>query len=212
MRGFPTAQRYVVSLLEGFNLVGHVVEPKAWDESESNAVRLGQRGKVDPTARRRGLKVLGIMRNLAESGLANLIYTDDQRRRVPYSQSSGYWLTAIHPDPLGTGEGFIELDDRYVHPCVVDIRQFNIKRSLGDAPRSGRKRGFLDFDTALKEYFRNNPVGKLNADVIYELGRSHANLRWPGKTVTHERINDARSRAETHVSVNANNERTPDGD
>lgn len=210
MRGFPAAQSYVVPVLEAFNFIGHLVEPDAWDESESNAVRLGQRGRVDPKARQRGLKAIKVMRSLSETGLINLIYTDDQRRRVPYVQSSGYWLTAIYPDPVGTGEGMIELDDRYIHPCVVDIRQIITRRS----PRAGggARRGFSDFDTALDEYFADNPTSKVNADVISELGQSHKDLCWPGKTVTHERINDARSRAKARVSIGKNGGRTPDGE
>lgn len=210
MRGFPTAQSYVVPLLEAFNFVGHLVEPTAWDKTESSAVRLGWKGRGDPKARQRGLKALNVMRNLAETGLINLIYTDDQRRRVPYFQSCGYWLTAIYPDPKSTGEGMIELDDRIIHPCVVDIRQI-IGRRPGGMGRV-KRRGFKDFDLALDEYFSNNPTAKLNANVISELGQSHKDLQWPGKTVMHERINDARDRAKARVSVGINTGRTPDGE
>ena len=210
MRGFPTAQSYVVPLPEAFNFIGNLVEPTAWDKTESSAVRLGRKGMVDPKARQRGLKALNVMRNLAETGLINLIYTDDQRRRVPYFQSSGYWLTAIYPDPKSTGEGMIELDDRDMHPCVVDIRQIIGRRTA----RIGRttRRGFKDFDFALDEYFTRNPTAKLNAEVISELGQSHENLQWPGRTVTHERINDARDRAKARVSAGMNAGRTPDGE
>lgn len=210
MRGFPTAQSYVVPLLEAFNFVGNLVESTAWDMTESSAVRLGRRGKVHPKARQRGLKALKVMRNLSETGLINLVYTDDQRRRISYSQSSGFWLTAIYPDPVGTGEGMIELDDRYVHPCVVDIRQILNRRSQRGS--STARRGFNDFDLALDGYFTDNPISKVNGEVIFELGQSHTNMRWPGRTVMHERINAARDRAKARLLVTANNGRTPDGE
>jgi hypothetical protein len=211
MRGFPTARSHVVPLLEAFNFLGYLVEPIAWDESESSAVRIGQRGKVDRRVRHRGFEALKIMRNLSEAGLINLIYTDEQRRRVPYYQSSGYWLSAIFPDPAGTGEGMIELDDRYIHPCVADIRQIAAWRSARTI-RTGPKRGFAQFDTALDEYFTNNPTAKANAEVIFELGQTYADMRWPGKTVMHERINDARNRASARIKVGTDSGRTPDGE
>lgn len=195
MRGLATAQSYVVPLLEGFNFVGHLIEPKAWDESEAFAVRLGKKGMVDPKARHRGLNALKIMRNLAESGMINLIYTDDQRRRVPYFQSSGYWLTAIYPDPVGTGEGMIELDDRYLHPCIVEIGRIAKWRLAARSARTGPKRAFLEFEAALEKYFQCNPTSKRNADVRHELGKESPSLKWPANSRMHELINEARDRA-----------------
>lgn len=211
MRGLSTTQKYVVPLLEAFNFVGYLVEPQTWTGSEAGAVRLGQRRKVDPDARRRGLKALGIMHKFAESGIINLIYTDDQRRRVPYFQSAGYWLTAIYPDPLGNGEGMIELDDRYIKPCVVDIRQIIASRHPNKTTKTGPKRRFIPFRTALDGYFKNNSTAKSNAEVIHELGQTHADELWPRKTLTHELINEARDRAKAQASVRINPDRTTDG-
>jgi hypothetical protein len=211
MRALAATHHFIVPLLEGFNFVGYLVEPTAWDESEAGAVRLGQRRKVDPDARRRGLKALSVMRTLAENGTINLIYTDGQRRRVPYFQSSGYWLSAIYPDPVGDGEGMIELDDRYIHPCVVDIRKIIAWRSQAEAFRTGPKRSFLEFEAALEKYFQSNPISKRNAEVRHELGKESPSLKWPAETRMHELINDARDRAKAGFQASVTPERTPDG-
>jgi hypothetical protein len=195
MRKMSANLNSVVSVLQAYNFVGLRRISAAWDETEAVAIRLGQRAKAAQEVRRRGLEAIRHMRDLAESGVINLIYTDDQRKRISYSQNTGFWLTAIHPDPTGSGEGMIELDDRYLHPCVVDIRQILHWRLPAKTPTSGPKRGFLEFDAALNRYFGCNPTSTLNADVIRDLGKVNPKLKWPGKTTMHERINEARDRA-----------------
>lgn len=195
MRKMSANQISVMSVLQAYNFVGSRRISAAWDETEAVAIRLGQRAKANPEVRRRGHEAIRLMRDLAESGIINLIYTDDQRRRISYPQSTGFWLTAIYPDPTGTGEGMIELDDRYLHSCVVDVRQILNWRLPTNRPRTGPKRGSLQFDAAVDGYFACNPTSTRNAEVIRDLGKADPTLRWPGKTTMHERINEAREHA-----------------
>lgn len=205
MRKMSENQNSVVSVLQAYNFVGSRKISADWDETEAFAIRLGQRAKAASEVRGRGLEALRLMIDLAESGVIEFIYTDDERRRIRYSQSTGFWLTAIYPDPTGTGEGMIELDDRYLHPCVVDVGQILHWRLQNNAPKTGPKRGFLQFDAALDRYFVCNPTSTRNADVICDLGKDNPKLIWPGKTTMHERINDARDRANGN-SVGFNSE------
>ena len=193
MRRTPAARDNIVPLLEAFNFIGSRTHPHSWDSSEAVSVRLGQRKAVASESRRRGLSALRTMRSLAENGTINIIYSDDQRRRVPYFQSAGYWLTAIYPDPVGTGEGLIELDDRHLHPCVVDVSRIIQWRVPTSQAKPGPKRRFEPFYVELDEYFSCNSTSKQNKEVIYEL--AHLSIEWPRGTMLHQRINEARDRA-----------------
>jgi hypothetical protein len=134
------------------------------------------------------------MRTLAENGTINLIYTDAERRRVPYFQSAGYWLSAIYPDPIGSGEGVIELDDRYLYPCVVDVSQIITWCPKIAKAFPGPKRKFEAFDGALDDFFANNPITVAAKEIRNTLSKTFKG-EWPQSTTQHGRINEARQRA-----------------
>ena len=198
MRRMP-AHDNIVSLLSAFNLIGRHAHTTTWDESEASAIRLGRAAKASSESRHRGRDALRLMRQLAENGTINLIYTDDQRRRVPYFQSPGYWLTAIYPDPIATGEGMIELDDRYIYLSVVDIRQITKWQNPIPNAATGPKRRFLPFEAELDKYFSFNPISNKNTEVISDLRHSSTQFDWPKKTMMYEFINDARDRAKARI-------------
>jgi hypothetical protein len=198
MRASTRPKSNFVSLLEAFNLIGRRMMGSDWDGSESGAIRYGQRTKVDPAIRKRGLTVLSVLRELVTDGSLPLIYTDEQRRRVPYYENTGFWMTALYPDPNGTGEGLIELDDRYMHHCVVSIATL-AKRM--PRPSSTRRPGptsdFTSFEAAIEDFFNSNSIKASNPCVWQHAKQVLAGCgKWPSKSWGNDLINKGRERHE----------------
>jgi hypothetical protein len=194
MRKAPQIGGRIVSILDAFNFIGMRLSPLDWDQSESKAIRLGQRAKTDPESRLRGLKALQYMQNLIELGDIKLTYTDDQRRRVCYSEHTSYWLTAIYPDPVGSGEGMIQLDHSDIYFGMVDISGI-IDWSNPNKKTPGRTPRFQEFDEALDLFFTNNSIETKKSSIINEIRLISKNIDWPGRSVMYVRIDEARARA-----------------
>lgn len=184
----------VVSLPVAFNTIGRLLYGKAWRGHEVVAIRLGQQSKARSDARQRGLKALDVMRILAEDGRVGLFYTDEAGRRVPYFQSRGPWLTNLYPDPMGIGEGQIELGDREIRNCVADVS--SLKPSLfvkPGNPKTGPKGKYSAFDAACAQFFRDHSIQFLNK-AVWDFVRKIVKLDepWPGKSWGNDLINAAR--------------------
>lgn len=186
MRDLILPKPNVVSLLDAFNTIGCRIFGPEWDGGEAAAIRLGQRSRAEPNVRRRGLDVLGAMRFFAENGWLGLIYTDEFGRRVPYSQSAGFWLSGIYPDPMGTGEGLIELDDRQIQPCVVDVsalKQWRFKKPKRSS--TGPKRKYTAFAEVCVEFFQSNGIGFIN-EAVWQYAKDSLQRDDPWPEVDHQ--------------------------
>ena len=184
----------LITLLDLFNLVGQKVFQDNWNRDEAAAIRVGRRSSVDRGAYRRGQHVLKILRHFAESGQVSLIYTDRANLRVPYSQTVGYWLTNIFPDPLGTGEGQIELNDSDILPCVAIVHGLkNWKLASPKAHKTGPKRQFAEYDAELDRIFSEIPIDSKPIEVrsILQSFKGHR----PQRETEYRRIEEARERA-----------------
>ena len=210
MRRFSASNNQMVSLLDAFNFIGRRMRDN-WDGSEAAALRLGQRAKAPNSVHERAHVAMRAMRMFAENGTIDLIYTDQQRRRVPYSQSTAFWLTAIYPDPVGTGEGSIELDDRDHYPCMVNIGQLAKWRSSAARTQARSSQKFAAFSDAADKYFETNFSAK-NGDVIEFVRKLlSSSPDWPSKAWQHELIHRARKKARAILSrVHSQTDGRPD--
>jgi hypothetical protein len=195
MRDIDLPDSNIVSLLVAFNSIGRRLFGREWNNTEADAIRLGQRSKVEPEARQRGLAALKLLDRLAEDGTVNLIYTDGSNRRVPYFQNAGYPITAIFPDPVGTGEGMVQLNHEDICYCVADVRglnQWRVKRRKSAA--TGPKRKFGKFEAACTEFFRT--CSARNNEPVWQFAKAQL-LRddpWPRDSWGNTLINQAREK------------------
>jgi hypothetical protein len=153
------------------------------------------------------------MRHCAENGWLRLIYTSHDRRRVPYFESSGYWLSAIYPDPVGTGEGMIELDDRYLQPCVADVSALKKWPSMRSADvKTGPKSKFTIFEDKCAEFFNSHRISAPNEEVrAFVRDAMNGKGEWPKKSRRNELIGQARDNQRALDRVVRNSGQMPVG-
>lgn len=191
-------QPVAVSLVELFNRLGRREFGNDWSGEEAAAIRLGRRSETNPRAYSRGKKVITLMREMAEVSSIKLIYTDHARARIPYGSAPGYWLTNIFPDQHGTGEGFIELDDRETYPCFAVVGRTAIRDAR--SVKQGRPRQFAEFDAALDALFTEFPQSTSRKEIIHALTRTFQG-EWPKRTTVYFRIDEAIQRAKARVRL-----------
>lgn len=202
----------IVTLLCAYNLIGRYLHGPDWSGEEVAAIKLGQRSHFSRDIRLRGLEALNLLKELVSNGLLNPIYTDQAGLRVPYHGAVGYWITDIFPDPLGAGEGMIELNDQDIYPCVIDISGFG--RKFDDAARqvkNGPKARFGLFAQAVSEFFDTHPVTSENWEA-WDFARRKLDKddAWPKPTWGNELINRAREKQLT-IDRSLSADRIPNG-
>jgi hypothetical protein len=188
----------IVSLRTAFDLIGKHRFGPLWTKDMVTIVRLGRRtGRKDE--RVRGLWALKALRQCVENGWLPLTYFSNDRRLHYFEGSGGLALHAVYPQPTDGAEGQVELARGGIFPCVVHTRGFGDllrdKFAKPIASQTGPRRGFLEFDKALDQFFESHPLDMRERDVIAELNKAAPPLMWPSRGTVYRRICEAKERA-----------------
>ena len=184
-----------ISLLLAFNMIGRRMFGSEWNGQEAAAVRLGQKHKACAQARERGFLALKAMRIAADNGALPIIYTNDDRQRVPYFDNVNYWITALHPDPIGSGEGMIELDGRYLYPVIVDVSGLGKWCVATTRGKTGPRSKYHQFKEIIEEFFRIHPTSQTNSAAWNYAGEKlKGEKALPGRSWGNDLIDRARER------------------
>lgn len=201
----------IVTLRTAFDLIGKHRFGSLWTKDMATTVRLGRR-TANRDERARGQWALRALRQCVENGWLPLIYFSNGRRLRYFEGSGGLALHALYPHPTDGAEGQVELARGSIFPCAVDARDFGDilrnKFAKPNANQTGPRRGFLEFDKALDQFFEMYPLDMRERDVIADLSKAAPTLNWPSRGTVYRRIGEAKARAREQILSASNLGRT----